>query len=101
MPAILATCSSNLNSYVLFTVYQRMRTGFQQVRQYYAFKPHHCERIGRGSSPSSKDKFRCPACLRLFTDLSLDSHTCLGGAPGWPKLAASKFTNKDKSRSNR
>ena len=96
LAAILATCSNNLNSYVLFTIYQRMRKGFQQVRQYYAFRPRHCERVGRGTSPSAKDKYRCPACLRLFTDLSLEAHTCLGGAPGYPKLAASKFTNKDR-----
>jgi hypothetical protein len=86
---------------VLYTVYQRMRTGFKQVRQYYAFRPRHCERVGRDDYPTSKDKYRCPACLRLFTDIALVDHTCLGGSDGYPKLAPSKFTNKERSTAYR
>ncbi len=82
---------------MLFTVYQRMRAGFRQVRQYYAFRPRHCERVGRTASPTSKDKYRCPACLHLFTDLALIEHTCLGGAAGYPKLQASKYSAKERS----
>jgi hypothetical protein len=81
---------------VLFTVYQRLRSGFQQVRQYYAFKPRDCVQVPRGPGTSSREKYICPACGRAFTEMALDEHQCLGGLAGYPKLSAIKYTNKQR-----
>lgn len=78
-----------------------MRSGFQQVRQYYAFKPRDCEIVPKGPGYSSREKYRCPACLRAFTELALDEHHCLGGQPGYPKLAATKHNHRDRLGSYR
>lgn len=85
---------------MLVTVYQRIRAGFRQMHRYYTFKPRDCEHVVNEGFHTAKDRWRCPACLQLFTEISLDAHHCLGGAPGYPRLTNSpKRSNKTQSSS--
>lgn len=85
---------------MLVNVYQRVRKEFKLIRQYYFFKKRACECVPNTGFYTAKDKYRCPACLELFTEISLDSHQCLGGAPGYPRLNNYPKKN-DKQKSSR
>jgi hypothetical protein len=85
---------------VLVTVYQRIRAGFKQMHRYYTFKTRDCEQVAAAGFHTAKDRWRCPACLQLFTEVSLDLHHCLGGAPGYPRLN-NLPKREDKQKSSR
>lgn len=86
---------------MLVTIYQRVRAGFKQMHRYYTFKQRDCEHVATtGGFHTVKDRWRCPACLQLFTEISLESHHCLGGAPGYPRLN-NYPKREDKQKSSR
>ena len=83
---------------MLITVYQRTRAGFNVVRRYYSFNQSRCERIAPSGGPTAKEKFRCPGCSELFSEIQLAGHSCLGGSKEYPRLPPSKADKKSITR---
>lgn len=73
---------------MLVTVYQRRRTGWRQVKQYYEFHVPDAERIpGTLEVP----KQPCPGCGKRMSANAQNQHTCFGGTDRYPKINNDRF----------